>query len=764
MEPPASGDATTLKNAHGVGLPGDARRRPGPLRARPVRGLPRDRRRRGRLDDRDLRRAAPGHRQLALVGRPVLHPHGQAPADHADRAAARLQAPAPARLRPRGPSTGPEPDQLVVKLDPSTGIRLLVDAQRADAVEARADQPRHGVRRGGRRGRDALRGAAARGDDRRQQALQAPGQRRGDLAGDAAAARRAPAGASLREGIVGPGGGRRARRRRTAAGTDRGWRHEHGEDRRPRQPATPSRQPPPRRRAPRRRRRSRRSPTTRSCPTATPARWSRPTGRSTGSACRASTRRASSARCSTARPAPSGWGRSGSTSRRPGSTSPGRTPSLTTWNTPTGWILVRDALTMGPRRSRGRGHAAHPAAGRRRRRPHAGAHRPVPGGQRRGRAGVRAGLRLRAHAGGVVAGRRQPSHGRRDAAPARRSGCRPTWRSASRANGSGHATPSSRASRSTARSPGPRTSPSPQNIDEANARLAATTRYWRDWLHRARPIDHRWRAADRALGAGDQGPDLHADRRDGRGAHHVAARDAGRGAQLGLPLHLDPRLDLHAAGAALPQPGLGGRRVHAVRRRPRAQRGRRAADHVRDRRAPRPDRVHARRALRVRRSPPGADRQRRLRPAPERRLRRGARLDPAAHAAQPAPAAAAVADRPGAGGVRDAGVAQSRPGHLGGPRRAAALRVLEADVLGRARPRGEARRHPRRPGAPEDLAAPPPTRSRRTSSSTACATACCASTTTPTRSTRPPCWRRSSASCPATTSACARASRRSPTT
>ena len=35
---------------------------------------------------------------------------------------------------------------------------------------------------------------------------------------------------------------------------------------------------------------------------------------------------------------------------------------------------------------------------------------------------------------------------------------------------------------------------------------------------------------------------------------------------------------------------------------------------------------------------------------------------------------------------------ESRPGHLGGPRRAAALRVLEADVLGRARPRREAGR------------------------------------------------------------------------
>jgi glucose-6-phosphate 1-dehydrogenase len=32
-------------------------------------------------------------------------------------------------------SEGPEPNQLVVKLDPSTGIRLVVDAQRADAVK-----------------------------------------------------------------------------------------------------------------------------------------------------------------------------------------------------------------------------------------------------------------------------------------------------------------------------------------------------------------------------------------------------------------------------------------------------------------------------------------------------------------------------------------------------------------------------------------------------------------------------------------------------
>ena len=32
----------------------------------------------------------------------------------------------------------------------------------------------------------------------------------------------------------------------------------------------------------------------------------------------------------------------------------------------------------------------------------------------------------------------------------------------------------------------------PENIDEANARLAATTRFWRAWLGRARIPDHRW--------------------------------------------------------------------------------------------------------------------------------------------------------------------------------------------------------------------------------------------------------------------------------
>ena len=70
---------------------------------------------------------------------------------------------------------------------------------------------------------------------------------------------------------------------------------------------------------------------------------------------------------------------------------PGTNVLVTTWKTPSGWVVVRDALTMGPGEQRGPGDAAHPPAGRRRRRPHAGAHRRMHRGPGRDRAGLRAG-------------------------------------------------------------------------------------------------------------------------------------------------------------------------------------------------------------------------------------------------------------------------------------------------------------------------------------------------------------------------------------
>ena len=88
----------------------------------------------------------------------------------------------------------------------------------------------------------------------------------------------------------------------------------------------------------------------------------------------------------------------------------------------------------GPATGQGRDHTAHATAGRRRLRPRARAHGSLPLRERRSRVGVRAGVRLRAHVGGVVAGRRVAITRPTRAAPVRRSDSRPTWRSASRAS------------------------------------------------------------------------------------------------------------------------------------------------------------------------------------------------------------------------------------------------------------------------------------------------------------------------------------------
>ena len=475
----------------------------------------------------------------------------------------------------------------------------------------------------------------------------------------------------------------------------------------------------PRPRAPPRRRRSRRSPSTRSCRTATRARWSRPTARSAGCASRASTRRACSARCSTARPASSGSARSASTSRRRAPYEPGTNTLVTTWQTPGGWVVVRDALTMGPRRGRTRSRrtrarrptttpstcsCARSSASRARSRSSSSASRSsttaasraewtLAGEDRHVADATGAGLTIRLQTdmalgveGDRVRARHVAARGRAALLLAVVGG------------GPGRAGRRRRGRR---------------------ARLDATTRFWRGWLSRARPIDHRWRQPIQRSALAIKGLTYMPTGATVAALDDVAARDAGRRAQLGLPLHVDARLDVHAAGAALARPRLGGRRVHAVRRRPRAQRGRLAADHVRHRRASRPDRDDARRPLRLRRRAPGAHRQRRVRPAPERRLRRGARLDPAAHAAQPAAAAAAVADRAGAGRVRDQRSGASPTRASGRPAARRSTTSPRSSCAGsrwtarRSSPRSAATASCRRPGARR------PRRSRPTSSSTA---------------------------------------------
>ena len=333
------------------------------------------------------------------------------------------------------------------------------------------------------------------------------------------------------------------------------------------------------------------------------------------------------------------------------------------------------------------------------------------------------------------------AHGRRQPAPGRRSACPPTWRSGSRAPGARPARARSRRPRVllavVGRGPG-----SPGRRRRRRARGSTRPRrFWRSGWAAPRIPDHRWREPIQRSALTIKGLTYMPT-----GAT-VAALTTSLPETPGGERNWDYRYTwmrdshLHAAGAALAQPRLGGRRVHAVRRRPGAERGRQPPDHVRHRRPARPDRVDPRRSLRVRRRAAGADRKRRVRPAPERCVRRCARLDPAAHPPQPAAAPPAVADRGGPGRVRHQRVAAARPGHLGGARERRSTTSRPSSCAGW--------RSTGRPSWPTSAATgvpatwgPRPRRSGPTSWPTASASgACCASTTTPTRSMPPRCWR-----------------------
>jgi GH15 family glucan-1,4-alpha-glucosidase len=159
---------------------------------------------------------------------------------------------------------------------------------------------------------------------------------------------------------------------------------------------------------------------------------------------------------------------------------PGTNVLTTTWNTPSGWVVVHDALTMGPRRGKDviTPHTRPPADddcdhvllrtvlclsgnvevelvcepvfdyGRRRRR-----------------------------------GRWSRRHHRRREGAGQTIRLRPTWRSASRAN-AGHATLDRASGHCSLWAEGS----SPQSIDEADAQLDATTRFWRFWPSLARSL------------------------------------------------------------------------------------------------------------------------------------------------------------------------------------------------------------------------------------------------------------------------------------
>ena len=135
MEQPAGRDAAIAEGRDVRGLLGDAEGRSEAVRARAVRGLPEGQGGGQGLEHRDVRGDALRDRQLALDRRALLHPHRQAHSP-VTQWELRLIFKEPPRLgyATRG-RLRPPSDELVVRLHPTTGIRLLVDAQRSDSAD-----------------------------------------------------------------------------------------------------------------------------------------------------------------------------------------------------------------------------------------------------------------------------------------------------------------------------------------------------------------------------------------------------------------------------------------------------------------------------------------------------------------------------------------------------------------------------------------------------------------------------------------------------
>ena len=292
---------------------------------------------------------------------------------------------------------------------------------------------------------------------------------------------------------------------------------------------------------------SMRSATTASCPTATPARWWPPTAPSSGCACRGSTRRACSRRCWTAARAPSASGPLTEGARRP-PLRPGLDVLETSWMTKTGWMIVHDALVLAAA-SEEDVRACAPRDLGPRRRAHAGADgrnalpRQIevsvpasprsttrPGGDLEARSTRGASPRTPAAAASPAAARR---HTPRAGRPRR-----PRGRGPSRAGERAFLCLSWREELS-----------GPGDVDEAVDCIEETVNLWRRWLERGTFADHPWRWTLQRSALVLKGLTYEPTGAHDRGADHLAARDAWRRAELGLPLHLDPATRASRSGA-----------------------------------------------------------------------------------------------------------------------------------------------------------------------------------------------------------------------
>ena len=172
---------------------------------------------------------------------------------------------------------------------------------------------------------------------------------------------------------------------------------------------------------------------------------------------------------------------------------PGTNTLATTWHTPTGWVIVRDALTIGPRRGEDTvtPHTRPPAD-------EDADHLLVRtalclDGSVEMELRLRARLRLRERPGRSGRWSARTATPPTPAAPGRRSGCRRGWSSGSRGTRCGRGTPCTRATRSTARFRGPRASSrrmaSMTPTPGSPRRRGSGANGWRGrgWS------DHRWR-------------------------------------------------------------------------------------------------------------------------------------------------------------------------------------------------------------------------------------------------------------------------------
>ena len=106
----------------------------------------------------------------------------------------------------------------------------------------------------------------------------------------------------------------------------------------------------------------------------------------------------------------------------------------------------------------------------------------------------------------------------------------------------------------------------PRSAPEALERLDSTEEFWRDWLRDGEFPDHPWRIHLQRSALVLKGLTYTPTGAIVAAPTTSLPETPGRRTQLGLPLQLDPRLDLQPLGAAHARLRPGGARLHALHR------------------------------------------------------------------------------------------------------------------------------------------------------------------------------------------------------